>query len=90
VLLGHGPSCCPKDWPGDRPLLRELVIPFGNAGCVALFEIDDPRHISILAVRHQRQEVSTGIQISHSFRQREFPTRSVDGPGVPRRGRARP
>jgi len=23
---------------------------------VALFEIDDPRHISILAVRHQRAE----------------------------------
>jgi plasmid stabilization system protein ParE len=55
-LLKHSPFSCRKAWPGDRPLLREIVIPFGNAGCVALFEIDDPRHISILAVRHQREE----------------------------------
>ena len=56
VLLEHSPFSCRKAWPGDRPLLRELVIPFGNAGYVALFEIDDPRHISIPAVRHQREE----------------------------------
>jgi len=55
-LLEHSPFSCRKAWPGDRPLLRELIIPFGNAGYVALFEIDDPRHISILAVRHQREE----------------------------------
>ena len=36
--------------------MRELLIPFGNAGYVALFEIDDPSHDSILAVRHQREE----------------------------------
>jgi hypothetical protein len=46
----------PTTRPGDRPLLRELIIPFGDAGYVALFEIDDPRRISILAVRHQREE----------------------------------
>jgi plasmid stabilization system protein ParE len=56
VLLEHSPFSCRKAWPGDRPLLRELIIPFGNAGYVALFEIDDPRHISVLAVRHQREE----------------------------------
>jgi plasmid stabilization system protein ParE len=56
ALLEHSPFSCRKAWPGDRPLLREIVIPFGNAGYVALFEIDDPRHISILAVRHQREE----------------------------------
>lgn len=56
TLLEHSPFSCRKAWPGDRPLLRELVIPFGDAGYVALFEIDDPRHVSILAVRHQREE----------------------------------
>jgi plasmid stabilization system protein ParE len=56
ALLEHSPFSCRKAWPGDRPLLRELVIPFGGAGYVALFEIDDPRHISILAVRHQRED----------------------------------
>lgn len=55
-LLEHTPFSCRKAWPGDRPLLRELVIPFGNAGYVALFEIDGPSHVTILAVRHQREE----------------------------------
>ena len=56
LVLEHSPFSCRKARPGGRPLLRELVIPFGNAGYVAPFEIDDPRHISILAVRHQREE----------------------------------
>lgn len=55
-LLEYSPFSCRKAWPGDRPLLRELVIPFGNAGYVALFEIDGPSQVSILAVRHQREE----------------------------------
>jgi plasmid stabilization system protein ParE len=55
-LLEYSPFSCRKAWPGDRHLLRELVIPFGNAGYVALFEIDGPSHVSILAVRHQREE----------------------------------
>jgi len=55
-LLECSPFSCRKAWPGDRPLLREMLIPFGNAGYVALFEIDGPRHVSILAVRHQREE----------------------------------
>jgi plasmid stabilization system protein ParE len=55
-LLEYSPFSCRKAWPGDRPLLRELVVPFGNGGYVALFEIDDPSHVSILAVRHQREE----------------------------------
>jgi plasmid stabilization system protein ParE len=55
-LLEHSPFSCRKAWPGDRPLLRELVIPFGSAGYVALFDIDGPGHVSILAVRHQREE----------------------------------
>lgn len=38
------------------PLLRELVIPFGASGYVALFEIDDEQTVTILAVRHQLEE----------------------------------
>jgi plasmid stabilization system protein ParE len=55
-LLEYSPFSCRKAWPGDRPLLRELVIPFGSAGYVVLFEIDGPSHVSILAVRHQRED----------------------------------
>ncbi|GAA3920952.1 type II toxin-antitoxin system RelE/ParE family toxin [Luteimonas lutimaris] len=39
-----------------NPFLRELVIPFGGAGYVALFEIEDEHTITILAVRHQRED----------------------------------
>ena len=56
ALLEYSPFSCRKAWPGDRPLLRELVIPFGSAGYVALFEIDGPSHVTVLAVRHQREE----------------------------------
>ena len=55
-LLEYSPFSCRKAWPGDRPLLREIVIPFGSAGYVALFEIDGPGHVTILAVRHQRED----------------------------------
>ena len=55
-LLESTPFSCRKAWPGDRPRLRELVIPFGNAGYVALFEILGPGDLTILAVRHQRDE----------------------------------
>lgn len=55
-LLEYSPFSCRKAWPGYRPLLRELVIPFGSAGYVALFEIDGPGRVTILAVRHQREE----------------------------------
>ncbi len=41
--------------PGS-PFLRELIIPFGRSGIVALFEIEDPHTATILAVRHQREE----------------------------------
>lgn len=39
-----------------NPLLRELVIPFGGAGYVALYEIDNDHTVTILAVRHQRED----------------------------------
>ena len=39
-----------------NPFLRELLIPFGASGYVALFEIDDEQTVTILAVRHQQEE----------------------------------
>lgn len=39
-----------------NPFLRELIIPFGASGYVALFEIDNEHTITILAVRHQLEE----------------------------------
>jgi plasmid stabilization system protein ParE len=42
---------------GQRsPFLRELVIPFGAAGYVALFEIEGSDVVTVLAVRHQRED----------------------------------
>lgn len=40
----------------NNPFLRELVIPFGVAGYVALFEIEDDKTVTILAVRHQLED----------------------------------
>ena len=54
-LLGLSPFSCRKA-VADNSLLRELVIPFGAAGYVALFEIEGPSTVTILAVRHQRED----------------------------------
>jgi plasmid stabilization system protein ParE len=54
-LLCWSPFSCRKA-VADNPLLRELVIPFGSAGYVALFEIEGPSTVTILAVRHQRED----------------------------------
>jgi plasmid stabilization system protein ParE len=40
----------------QNPAQRELIIPFGNTGYVALFEIVSPSKVVVLAVRHQREE----------------------------------
>lgn len=53
--LELSPFSCRKATPGN-PFLRELVIPFGAAGYVALFEIEDEQTVTILAVRHQRED----------------------------------
>lgn len=37
-------------------LKRLQAFPSGNAGYVALFQIDGPSHVTTLAVRHQREE----------------------------------
>ena len=49
-------SCRKAEGSSGNPFLRELLIPFGNAGYVALFEIEDFHTVAILAVRHQREE----------------------------------
>lgn len=41
---------------GDSPFLRELIIPAGHAGYVALYEIEDASTVTVLAVRHQLED----------------------------------
>ena len=52
--LSRGPFVYRK--AGDSPFLRELVIPFGGAGYVALYEIKDATRVVVLAVRHQLED----------------------------------
>ena len=54
-LLKDFPFTCRKA-SADTPFLRELVISFGASGYVALFEIEDPETVTILAIRHQRED----------------------------------
>jgi plasmid stabilization system protein ParE len=54
-LLEDFPFSCRKA-VADNPFLRELVIPFGAAGYVLLFEVEDADTVTILAVRHQRED----------------------------------
>ena len=41
---------------GQSPTRRELIIPFGATGYIALYEIVDATSVLVLAVRHQREE----------------------------------
>ena len=54
-ILRFSPYACRKAEDGNA-LLRELVIPFGASGYVALFEIEAGDIVTILAVRHQRED----------------------------------
>ena len=54
-LLRQFPFTCRKADP-DNPFLRELLVSFGESGCVALYEIGDDHAVTILAVRHQRED----------------------------------
>ena len=40
----------------DDRLERELVIPFGASGYVALFRIIGEREVAVAAIRHQRED----------------------------------
>ena len=55
LFLAMSPYSCRRVTRGI-PVLRELLIPFGSAGYVALFEIEPPSTVTVLAVRHQRED----------------------------------
>ena len=52
--LSRTPFICRKS--GDSPFLRELIVPAGNSGFVALYEIEDANTVTALAVRHQLED----------------------------------
>jgi plasmid stabilization system protein ParE len=54
-FLREFPFSCRKAIP-KNPLLRELLVSFGHSGYVAFFEIEDQSTITILALRHQRED----------------------------------
>ena len=54
ATLKSSPFTCRK--AGDSPFLRELIIPFGGSGYVALFEIENDSTVAVAAVRHQLED----------------------------------
>ncbi len=54
ATLKASPFTCRK--AGNSPFLRELIIPFGRSGHVALFEIEDGSTVALVAVRHQIED----------------------------------
>lgn len=54
ATLKASPFTCRKAGPG--PFLRELIVPFGQSGYVALFEIVDAANVVVVAVRHQLED----------------------------------
>ena len=54
ATLNTSPFTCRK--LGTSPFLRELIIPFGRSGYVALFEIVGTKDVVVAAVRHQLED----------------------------------
>lgn len=54
TFLKFSPFACRK--AGNSPFVRELVIPFGSTGYVALFEAVDGDTVIIGTIRHQRED----------------------------------
>ena len=54
ATLKTSPFTCRK--AGQSPFLRELIIPFGRSGYVALFEIVGMTEVVVCAVRHQLED----------------------------------
>ena len=54
ATLRASPFTCRK--AGPSPFLRELIVPFGRSGFVALFEIVDAAKVVVVAVRHQLED----------------------------------
>ena len=45
-----------KAGQGNRTTRRELVVPAGASGYVALYEIESTSRVQVLAVRHQQEQ----------------------------------
>ena len=41
---------------GQRPTLRELIVPFGATGYILRFDIRTPELVLVIGARHQREE----------------------------------
>lgn len=54
-LLRQFPFTCRKADPAN-PLVRELLVSFGVSGYALQYEIEDEHTITVLAVRHQRED----------------------------------
>ncbi len=54
AFLATSPFACRK--AGRSSFVRELIIPFGHTGYVALFEIEGPGDVVVIAVRHQLED----------------------------------
>ena len=54
AFLTSSPFACRK--AGSSSFIRELIIPFGHAGYVALFEIVGSETVIIGAIRHQLED----------------------------------
>ena len=54
AFLATSPFACRK--ARISSFVRELIIPFGHTGYVALFEIVDSNTVIIGAIRHQRED----------------------------------
>ena len=54
ATLQTSPFTCRK--AGSSSFLRELIVPFGHTGYVALFEIAGSNEVIVCAVRHQLED----------------------------------
>jgi len=54
--LARTPYSFRKAGDGRRSTRRELIVPSGATGYVALYEIDGPASVLVLALRHQRED----------------------------------
>ncbi|MFT3663713.1 type II toxin-antitoxin system RelE/ParE family toxin [Piscinibacter sp.] len=54
ATLETSPFTCRK--AASSPFLRELIVPFGRAGYVVLFEIEGAAEVTVVAVRHQLED----------------------------------
>jgi hypothetical protein len=53
VMLAINPFGCRK--VGEGVFVRELIVPFGATGFVAMFEIQNAETVRIGSIRHQRE-----------------------------------